>query len=66
MFWQDKHFSSRANIANKIELQGWIEWMCRMRVRKAGGLVGSEIRGGGKREGLVEGRVKEKEDCSAR
>ena len=68
MFWQDKHFLSCANTANEIELLGWIEWMCRMRVRvRKGGW--SEIRGGGAaggREGLAEGRVKEKEDCSAR
>ncbi len=37
MLQQDKHLSSRANIANEIELQGWIEWMCGMRVRKGGG-----------------------------
>ena len=51
----------------KIELQGWIEWTCRMRVRKRGlGVRLEQVNVGGKREGLVEERVKEKEYCSAR
>lgn len=61
MFWQDKHFSSRTNMADEIELEGWIECMCRMRGRKEGErarLVGWWD--------YVEGRVKEREYCSAR
>lgn len=48
----------------KLNCRDAIEWM---RVRKKDG--GSEIRASecrGWREGLVEGRVKEKEYCSAR
>lgn len=67
MFWKDKHFSSCANITNKIELRDELN-----------GCVGSEVfegvrleqvnAGWGKREreGLPEERVKQKEYCSAR
>ena len=53
MFLQDKHFLSRANTANEIDLRGWIEWMCRMREwewEKEGG-VRLEVAGLGGRLG---------------